>query len=120
MRRGRFLVILSLLCGILPSPVRSQGSVRTRELSPAEVTSAGSFGPNASVRALSDGRVVLHDHRERGPLAQLGEHRRDQLAGGARALHEDDEAFGQRRGGGHPGSSRRTSIMRENGATGLL
>src|SRR5687767_4468399 len=64
MRRGRPLIVLSLLlvlCSVRPAPVRSQAPVRMRELSPVEVTSAERFGPNASVRALSDGRVVLHD-----------------------------------------------------------
>ena len=64
MRRGRPKIVLSLLlvlCSIRPAPVRSQVPVRMRELSPVEVTSAERFGPNASVRALSDGRVVLHD-----------------------------------------------------------
>ena len=63
MRRGRPLIVLSLLevlCGLLPAPVRSQAP-RMRELSPPEQISADRFGPNASVRALSDGRVVLHD-----------------------------------------------------------
>lgn len=64
MLRGRPLVVLSLLgglCGILPAAVHSQQPVRVREVSPTEQTSAESFGPNASVRALSDGRLVLHD-----------------------------------------------------------
>ena len=64
MRRGCPLIVLSLLevlCGVLPAPIHSQVSVRMRDLPPAEQTSVERFGPNASVRALSDGRVVLHD-----------------------------------------------------------
>ena len=47
MRRWCPLIVLSLLevlCGVLPAPVRSQAPVRTRELSPAEQTSAERFG----------------------------------------------------------------------------